>query len=161
MTNLISKAFEGHNIRIITDQQGEPWFVAADIAAVLGYAQTNIEGEPPTYILAKIDITCYLVLHFVDYVQAFALTIALYILIPSLTTDIIIVHACRQAVAVEELKALIPRNAHHIVTRIEAICQWNTAVIGGGGVTVIDPMLAPIIEEAQCSPTLVVIVFLN
>ncbi|MNC02877.1 hypothetical protein D3C77_147320 [compost metagenome] len=41
MTNLISKAFEGHNIRIITDQQGEPWFVAADIAAVLGYAQTN------------------------------------------------------------------------------------------------------------------------
>ena len=25
MTNLISKAFEGHNIRIITNQQGEPW----------------------------------------------------------------------------------------------------------------------------------------
>ena len=25
MTNLISKAFEGHNIRIITDQHGEPW----------------------------------------------------------------------------------------------------------------------------------------
>ncbi len=37
MTNLISKAFEGHNIRIITDQQGEPWFVAADIARALGY----------------------------------------------------------------------------------------------------------------------------
>ena len=37
MTNLISKAFEGHNIRIITDQQGEPWFVAADIAKVLLY----------------------------------------------------------------------------------------------------------------------------
>jgi prophage antirepressor-like protein len=41
MTNLISKAFEGHNIRIVTDEQGEPWFVASDIAAVLGYAQTN------------------------------------------------------------------------------------------------------------------------
>ena len=37
MTNLISKAFEGHNIRIITDQHGEPWFVAADIARALGY----------------------------------------------------------------------------------------------------------------------------
>ena len=37
MSNLISKAFEGHNIRIITDQQGEPWFVAADIARALGY----------------------------------------------------------------------------------------------------------------------------
>ena len=37
MTNLISKAFEGHNIRIITDQQGDPWFVAKDVAIALGY----------------------------------------------------------------------------------------------------------------------------
>jgi len=37
MSNLISKAFEGHNIRIITDQQGEPWFVAKDVAIALGY----------------------------------------------------------------------------------------------------------------------------
>ncbi len=41
MTNLISKAFEGHNIRIITDQQGEPWFVAADIAKVLEYLEAK------------------------------------------------------------------------------------------------------------------------
>ena len=41
MTNLISKAFEGHNIRIITDQQGEPWFVAADIAKVLKYTEAK------------------------------------------------------------------------------------------------------------------------
>ena len=41
MTNLISKAFEGHNIRIITDQQGEPWFVAADIAKVLEYTEAS------------------------------------------------------------------------------------------------------------------------
>ena len=41
MTNLISKAFEGHNIRIITDQQGEPWFVAADIAKALGYTDAD------------------------------------------------------------------------------------------------------------------------
>lgn len=37
MTNLICKAFEGHNIRIVTDEQGEPWFVAKDIAIALGY----------------------------------------------------------------------------------------------------------------------------
>lgn len=37
MTNLISKAFEGHDIRIITDQQGEPWFVAKDVSIALGY----------------------------------------------------------------------------------------------------------------------------
>lgn len=41
MTNLISKAFEGHNIRIITDQQGEPWFVAADIAQALEYRMAS------------------------------------------------------------------------------------------------------------------------
>lgn len=41
MSNLISKAFEGHNIRIITDQQGEPWFVAADIAKVLEYLEAK------------------------------------------------------------------------------------------------------------------------
>lgn len=37
MTNLICKAFEGHNIRIATDEQGEPWFVAKDVAVALGY----------------------------------------------------------------------------------------------------------------------------
>jgi len=41
MTNLISKAFEGHSIRIVTDEQGEPWFVAADVASALGYTDTD------------------------------------------------------------------------------------------------------------------------
>ncbi|WP_033136415.1 BRO-N domain-containing protein [Aeromonas finlandensis] len=41
MTNLICKACEGHNIRIVADEQGEPWFVASDIATVLGYPETN------------------------------------------------------------------------------------------------------------------------
>ena len=39
--SLIMKSFENYQIRIITDEQGEPWFVASDVAAVLGYAQTN------------------------------------------------------------------------------------------------------------------------
>lgn len=41
MTNLICKAFEGHNIRIVTDEQGEPWFVAVDVASALGYTDTD------------------------------------------------------------------------------------------------------------------------
>lgn len=41
MTNLICKAFEGHNIRIVTDEQGEPWFVATDVASALGYTDTD------------------------------------------------------------------------------------------------------------------------
>lgn len=40
-SSLIMKSFENYQIRIITDEQGEPWFVASDVAAVLGYAQTN------------------------------------------------------------------------------------------------------------------------
>ena len=58
MTNLISKAFEGHNIRIITDQHGEPWFVAADIAKVLLYRDAanmtrNLDDdEADTHILS-------------------------------------------------------------------------------------------------------------
>ena len=57
MNNLISKAFEGQNIRIITDQQGEPWFVAADIAKVLLYRNApdmtrNLDDdEADTHIL--------------------------------------------------------------------------------------------------------------
>ena len=29
-------AYDGHQVRVITDDQGEPWFVAADVCAVLG-----------------------------------------------------------------------------------------------------------------------------
>ena len=50
MTNLICKAFEGHNIRIVTDEQGEPWFVAKDVAVALGYRDAanmirNLKGN--------------------------------------------------------------------------------------------------------------------
>lgn len=30
--------FEGHDVRVIADEDGEPWFVGSDVAAVLGYA---------------------------------------------------------------------------------------------------------------------------
>lgn len=36
----VQRAFEGHDIRIV-DQSGEPWFVAADVCAVLGLANVT------------------------------------------------------------------------------------------------------------------------
>lgn len=33
--------FNGHQVRIITDESGEPWFCAKDVASALGYANTN------------------------------------------------------------------------------------------------------------------------
>ena len=53
-------AFEGKQVRIIMDQQNEPWFVASDVAEVLGYRMasdaTRIldEDEKGTQILRTI-----------------------------------------------------------------------------------------------------------
>lgn len=40
MSNLIPFSFQQHPIRII-QKQGEPWFIAKDVAAALGYADTD------------------------------------------------------------------------------------------------------------------------
>lgn len=41
MADLIPFSFESHSIRVLTDDNGEPLFVAKDIAVALGYANTN------------------------------------------------------------------------------------------------------------------------
>jgi anti-repressor protein len=41
MSNLIPFNFKGHDIRVIVDDNGEPWFVAMDVAEILGYSDTN------------------------------------------------------------------------------------------------------------------------
>jgi prophage antirepressor-like protein len=33
--------FSGQQVRVVTDEQGEPWFVAADVARILGYSSTK------------------------------------------------------------------------------------------------------------------------
>lgn len=38
-TDLIQHAFHGQAVRVITDEYGEPWFVATDVARVLGYRE--------------------------------------------------------------------------------------------------------------------------
>lgn len=40
MSNLITQQFDGADIRII-EKDGEPWFVAYDVASALGYAKPN------------------------------------------------------------------------------------------------------------------------
>lgn len=39
--SMIMKSFENFKIRIITDEQGEPWFVAKDVCEALGYSNTR------------------------------------------------------------------------------------------------------------------------
>ena len=39
--SMIMKSFENFQIRIITDEQGEPWFVAKDVCEALGYSNAR------------------------------------------------------------------------------------------------------------------------
>ncbi|NKD45000.1 BRO-N domain-containing protein [Haematospirillum jordaniae] len=38
MGNIIPFSFEGYGVRTIVDESGEPWFVAKDVATILGYS---------------------------------------------------------------------------------------------------------------------------
>lgn len=41
-TNQITQFdFRGATVRVLTDEQGEPWFVGKDVAKVLGYSDAN------------------------------------------------------------------------------------------------------------------------
>lgn len=40
-TDLIQHAFHGQAVRVITDEMGEPWFVATDVAKILGYREAK------------------------------------------------------------------------------------------------------------------------
>lgn len=40
MSNVIPFKFKNTDVRVITDEQGEPWFVAKDVAELLGYSDT-------------------------------------------------------------------------------------------------------------------------
>lgn len=41
MTDLTAYGFHGQSVRVITDEHGDPWFVAADVARILGYRDAN------------------------------------------------------------------------------------------------------------------------
>ncbi|MBI6920259.1 MULTISPECIES: BRO-N domain-containing protein [Pseudomonas] len=39
--NLIQRSFNGHSIQVILDENGEPWFIAMEVAEVLGYSDAH------------------------------------------------------------------------------------------------------------------------
>lgn len=39
--DLVQHAFHGQAVRVITDEHGDPWFVAADVARILGYRMAS------------------------------------------------------------------------------------------------------------------------
>ena len=41
MSDVQLYSFDGNQVRTLTDEQGEPWFVAKDVCAVLGYANPS------------------------------------------------------------------------------------------------------------------------
>lgn len=41
MTDLTAFGFHGQSVRVVTDEHGEPWFVAKDVCTVLGIANTS------------------------------------------------------------------------------------------------------------------------
>lgn len=41
MTDLTAFGFHGQSVRVLTDDNGDPWFVAADVAAILGYRMAS------------------------------------------------------------------------------------------------------------------------
>lgn len=41
LLEVFSYAFDGHPVRVVRDDAGEPWFVATDVADVLGYAEAK------------------------------------------------------------------------------------------------------------------------
>lgn len=40
-TNIVQHAFHGQAVRVITDEHGEPWFVAKDVCAILGISNVS------------------------------------------------------------------------------------------------------------------------
>jgi prophage antirepressor-like protein len=54
-SSLVPFEFEGRQIRVITDEQGEPWFVAADVCSTLcignvSQALSRLDGDEKTLI---------------------------------------------------------------------------------------------------------------
>ena len=40
-TDLIQHAFHGQAVRVITDEHGDPWFIAKDVCAILGISNVS------------------------------------------------------------------------------------------------------------------------
>src|SRR5690606_26307599 len=52
----IQRVFDGHQIRVIVDESGDPWFIGADVARALGYSNTRAALAKHCKGVAKRDI---------------------------------------------------------------------------------------------------------
>lgn len=53
MANIALFEYSGHQIRIIKEEAGEPWFVAADICRCLGLAINKRTGKPNVTVATR------------------------------------------------------------------------------------------------------------
>ena len=105
-------------------------------------------------LLAEIDVGRRLVQRLVGQFVALALAFARDVAVPRLAAEAEEVDARREAVAAEELHALVCRDARHAVARAEAVVEGRLV----GGVSVVDAVAAPVAEEAHRTRGLLVAV---
>lgn len=53
MSNITLFEYSGHQIRIVKEETGEPWFVAADICRCLGLAINKRTGKPNVTVATR------------------------------------------------------------------------------------------------------------
>ena len=53
MSNVTLFEYSGHQIRIVKEETGEPWFVAADICRCLGLAINKRTGKPNVTVATR------------------------------------------------------------------------------------------------------------
>ena len=114
---------------------------------------SRIERQPPDNLLAEIDITGHLVLRLVH--ERFPRT-AVRRLVPRFASEPEVVHPDRQTVSPEQAHALVPRDARHVVPRIEAVVERTLPF--GRMVSIVQPVPAPVIKETQGTGSAAVIV---
>ena len=112
---------------------------------------TGIERNPRGEILAEVDISGHFIYGLVGKLRAL---VAAHGLVPSLAAEMLKVHTQRNPVAGEERCRLIERQPAHLVVMDVIGRAWRSARM----VSVVDVVVPPIVEHAQGSRRLAVIV---
>lgn len=119
-------------------------------------AKSGIKGKPRANILPEIHITCHFVFMLIYDVLARTGIFTFHIFSPCFTSISEPVKTKGSTVSFEQLYALVQRDTHHIVKRIEPPVLWQFSCTGR--VTVVYPVVTLIIEEAQrsrCQPVII------
>ena len=123
---------------------GDPF--RPDVRVVVG-TDAGVERQPGADILTEIDVARDFVLRIVDDVGALTALCPRNIFVPSLAPEAVPVEAHGEAVAGEQGRTLIPREAHHVVLGVEPVVERSLAL--RGDVAIIDFVASPVVEEAQ------------